>query len=465
MNNTKARSRRVLWLATSAICTALILALSAVPTLAAQGGQGGSDQSLALFEQVYRFIQRNYVDEVNPEDLIEGALRGMFSSLDDPHSAYLAPDQMRGLTDTTSGEFGGVGMYINKPLSRSDGTPRYIEVVSPIEGTPAFRAGVEAGDRIKEVEGESTADLNVDEVVDRLRGTPGSEVNITILRGADLEFPVTLTRAIIEIPTVRWGMIDDEVGFLRIIQFTPHTRDRVRDAIEDFRSHGYGALVIDLRSNPGGLLNAVVAVADLFFDGGMIVETRGRVPGENTSFTANPGKTVDDDIAVAVLINDGSASAAEILAAALKDRDRATLFGSTTYGKGSVQQVRRLGDAGFRLTMSRYYTPAGTSIDRAGIRPDVEVAEARMSEAEQRAYVELRQENRIQDFVAETRDPSSDRIESFVRDLREEGVEISDHHLRRLIRVEVNRSLNRDELFDRENDIVLRRALEHLRGR
>jgi carboxyl-terminal processing protease len=460
-----ARSRSVLWLATSAVCTVLILALSAVPTIAAQGGQGNSDQSLALFEQVYRFIQRNYVDEVSPEVLIEGALQGMFESLDDPHSAYLGPDQMRGLTDTTSGEFGGVGMYINKPLSRSDGSPRYIEVVSPIEGTPAFRAGVEAGDRIKEVEGESTADLAVDEVVDRLRGAPGSDVSITILRGTDLEFPVTLTRAIIEIPTVRWGMIDDDVAFLRIIQFTPHTRDRVRDAIEDFRSHGYQSMVIDLRSNPGGLLNSVVAVADLFFDGGLIVETRGRVAGENTSFNANPGTTVNDDVALAVLINDGSASAAEILAAALQDRGRGTLFGSTTYGKGSVQQVRRLGDAGFRLTMSRYYTPAGTNIDRAGVSPDVEVAEARMSEEEQRAYIELRQENRIQDFAAEKRDPSRNQIDTFVREILDEGVEIGEHHLRRLIRIEVNRSLNRDELFDRENDLVLRRALEHLRER
>lgn len=463
MNDKTPRLRRVLWAVISTALIVFVLALAAVPTLAAQGGQNSQDQSLALFEQVYRFIQRNYVDEVNPEDLIEGALQGMFDSLDDPHSAYLHPDQMRGLTDTTSGEFGGVGMYINKPAAREDGRPRYIEVVSPIEGTPAYRAGVQAGDRIKEVEGESTADLSVDEVVDRLRGAPGTDVEVTILRGTNLEFPVSLRRAVIQIPTVRWEMLDERIGFLRIIQFTPFTDDRVRDAIEDFRSQGYEAMVIDLRSNPGGLLNGVVDVADLFFDGGMIVETRGRIPSENNAFNARSGKVIEDEIRVAVLIDDGSASAAEILAAALQDRGRATLFGSTTYGKGSVQQVRRLGDAGFRLTMSRYYTPAGTNIDKTGIVPDVTVAEARLTEEEQREYVELRGENRIGVFIENTGEPSRAEIDAFIADLRADGYELRDHHLRRLIRAETNRALNREELFDAENDLVLRRALDYLR--
>ncbi len=456
-------SGRLLLAVASMALIVFVLTLAAVPTIAAQGGQNSPDQSLALFEQVYRFIQRNYVDEVDPEVLIEGALKGMFDSLEDPHSAYLQSEQMRGLTDTTSGEFGGVGMYISKPVDRADGRPRYIEIVSPIEGTPAYRAGVQSGDRIKEVEGESTADLSTDDVVDRLRGAPGTDVDITILRGTDLEFPVTLTRAVIQIPTVRWEMIDNRTGFLRIIQFTPHTADRVRDAIEEFRGTGYDSLVIDLRSNPGGLLNGVIDVADLFFDEGAIVETRGRIPSENRTYNARSGKVVSEDIRLAVLIDDGSASAAEILAAALKDHDRATLFGSTTYGKGSVQQVRRIGDAGFRLTMSRYYTPAGTSIDRTGIIPDVEVAEARLSESEQREYVELRQENRILEFVERSGDPSAAEVGSFIRELREEGVEMGDNHLRRLIRLEVNRALNRDELFDLEYDPVLRHALEYLR--
>ncbi|SIQ34329.1 carboxyl-terminal processing protease [Alkalispirochaeta americana] len=454
--------RSALWFLCAAVGTVLVLGVLAAPALAAQGGSRSPDQSLALFEQVYRFIQRNYVDEVDPDVLIEGALKGMFESLDDPHSAYLFPDQMRSLTDTTSGQFGGVGLYINKPFSSRDGGPVYIEVVSPIEGTPADRAGLEAGDRIKAIEGESTADLAVDEVVDRLRGAPGSSVEVTILRGRDLEFPVTLSRAIIQIPTVRWGMIDSSTAFLRIIQFTPHTRDRVAEALEEFRQEGYTSMVIDLRSNPGGLLESVVDVADLFFDGGLVVETRGRVASENKRFQARSGRAVASDIALAVLINDGSASASEILAAALKDRDRARLFGSTTYGKGSVQQVRGLGDGGFRLTMSRYYTPAGTDIDKKGISPHEEVKEARLSEEEQRAYIDLRRENRFVDFVDQVGDPSPADIDRFVQDLLQEGVEIEADNLRRLVRAEVNRVLHRDILFDLENDRVLRRALEYL---
>lgn len=462
MNETTTRRNRAMWISFSAGLLGLVLAVAVVPVLAAQGNQASPDQSLALFEQVFRFIQRNYVDEVDPADLIQGALQGMFESLDDPHSAYLLPDQMRGLTDTTSGEFGGVGMYINKPAAR-EGVPSYIEVVSPIEDTPAFRAGLLPGDRIREVEGQSTADLSTDQVVDLLRGRPGTEVTVSILRGADIEFPVTLERAIIQIPTVKWDMIDGEMGFLRIIQFTPHTAERVRDAIQDFSRRGYRSLIIDLRSNPGGLLNGVVEVADLFLDGGMVVETRGRVASENQTFNARSGVTVPRDIEIVVLIDGGSASAAEILAAALQDRQRATLMGSTTFGKGSVQQVRRIGSGGFRLTMSRYYSPNGTTIDLVGVTPDIEVAEPEVTEEQQQAYGRLRRENLIRTFVEVNRDPSREEINSFVAQLRRDGFDAGERLLQRLIRMEVNRINNRDEVYDLEFDTVLQRAVDHLR--
>jgi carboxyl-terminal processing protease len=369
---------------------------------------------------------------------------------------------MRGLTDTTSGEFGGVGMYISKPVEDT-GRGTWIEVVSPIEDTPAYRAGLRAGDRITAVEGTSTEDLPVDAVVDLLRGRPGTEVNITILRGADLEFPVALERAIIQVPTVKWQMIDEDIAFLRIIQFTPYTDERIAEAIADFDAAGYQSLIIDLRSNPGGLLSGVVDVASLFFDGGLVVETRGRIPSENQEFNARSGQRISDDIEVVVLIDDGSASAAEILAAALKDRDRATLIGQTTYGKGSVQQVRRIGSAGFRLTMSRYYTPSGADIDEVGVDPDIEAAEPELTEGEQESYRLLREQSRIRSFVEAAREPSAAEISAFIADLRSEGIELSDRYLRRLIRIEVNRVLNRSEVFDLDFDVVLQRAVEYLR--
>lgn len=464
MDHNHNTTRPVLWGGVTALLAVLLVALAVVPQVVAQGSQAAtpsSDQSLALFEQVYRFIQQNYVDEVDPETLIEGALQGMFESLEDPHSAYLSAEEMRGLSDTTSGEFGGVGMYISKPAGSNDGSG-YIEIVSPIEDTPAYRAGLRAGDRIKQVEGESTAEMSVDEVVELLRGRPGTEVNVTILRGEDMEFPVALERAVIRVPTVKWEMIDETTAFLRIIQFTPYTDDRVREAIADFRDAGYESLIIDLRSNPGGLLSGVVDVAGAFFDGGLVVETRGRIPSENQSFNADDDILVDPEIDVVVLIDGGSASASEILAAALKDRDRATLIGETTYGKGSVQQVRRLGAAGFRLTMSRYYTPSGTDIDHVGVEPDIVVEEPELSEAEAEAYALIRSEQRVINFVAETGEPTEAEIGSFVAALGDEGLELNERYLRRLIRIEVNRALNRSEIYDLEYDLVLRRAMDYL---
>jgi carboxyl-terminal processing protease len=467
MDHEVQKKRSAVWVGVTAVLAAVLIALSTVPGVVAQGSQGSSEQALGLFEQVFRFVERNYVDEVDPAALIKGALEGMFEALDDPHSAYLNTDEMRGLTDTTSGEFGGVGMFISKPIRESDDgqsdSQRYVEIVSPIEDTPAYRAGLRANDRIKTIEGESTADLSIDEVVERLRGRPGTPVKITILRGESLEFPVTLERAIIQVPTVKWEMVDDEIAFLRITQFTPYTDDRIREAIEDFSARGYRSMIIDLRSNPGGVLNGVVDVASLFFDGGLVVETRGRVAGENQQFNARRGTVVDQDIDIVVLIDRGSASAAEILAAAIKDRKRGVLIGETTYGKGSVQQVRTIGDTGFRLTMARYYTPAGTNIDSIGIEPDIVVEEPELSPEEQESYARIREEERITSFVAEINQPTEDDIRAFIESLHNDGIVLSDRWVRRLIKIEVNRLANTTEVFDLEYDLVLQRAVEYLR--
>lgn len=452
------RPRPAIWMGVAVILFVHLFVIAVVPTALAQGTQGDNAEALALFEQVYRFVEQNYVDEVDPDVLIEGALQGLFDSLGDPHSAYLTPDEMRGLTDTTSGEFGGVGMYISKPR-RTDGVREYIQIVSPIEDTPAYRAGLRAGDQIMTVEDESTADLSVDEVVDLLRGRPGTDVNVMILRGENLEFPVTLERALIQVPTVKWDMIHGDIGFLRIIQFTPYTDDLVREAIGDFTEAGYSSMIIDLRSNPGGLLSGVVDVADLFFDGGLVVETRGRVTSENQRFNADRGALVGDDIEIIVLIDDGSASAAEILAGALKDRGRAMLLGQTSYGKGSVQQVRTLGEGGFRLTMARYYTPSGVNIDHIGISPDIEILEPELSQEEQDSYARIREEERIVGFVAEHNEPTESDTAAFIAGLREDGIVLSERWVRRLIRIEVNRVMNRTEVYDLEYDLVLQQAV------
>ena len=462
----KESHKRVFWGSVTGALALLLFILIATPSLLAQGSQAQEDRLLTIVEQVYQFIQSNYVDEVEAETLIQGALDGMFESLDDPHSAYLSQEELRSLTDTTSGEFGGVGMYINKQIRNgqegADDPEGFIEVVSPIEDTPAYRAGLRAGDLIVEVEGDSTLDMSVDEVVDRLRGAPGTEVEITVRRGRTQEFPVSLERAVIQIPTAKQAMIRDDIGYLRIIQFTPYTDDRVREAVEFFRENEYGSMIIDLRNNPGGVLDGVVDVADLFFDGGLVVGTRGRVESENVEYRATEGRFVSDELPIVVLIDGGSASAAEILAGAMKDRERAFLLGETTYGKGSVQQVRSIGLGGFRLTMARYYTPDGTYIDEKGITPDEEMAEPELSEEELESYAELRRQNRITEFVQENMEPTRQEIDRFVATLKEEGVALNERYLRRMIRTEVNRLANRSEVYDLEYDQVLQEAVRLL---
>lgn len=457
-----ARRERAVWVGiTAMLCVGLLVVLVS-PAVFAQGLQAGNDRHIEVFRQVFEFIENNYVDEVDAEELLEGALQGMFDSLNDPHSAYLTARDMRGLTDTTAGEFGGVGLNIVKQASRND-SGGYVEVVSPIEGTPAFNAGIIAGDLIVEIESESTRPISMDEVLNRLRGTPGSDVTVTIQRGSQHRFPVTITRAIIEVPTVRMDMIGEDIGFLRIIQFTPHTDDRVREAIEFFSSNNYSSMIIDLRSNPGGMLTGVVDTANLFFSGGTIVGTRGRVPSENKTFTARRGQEVPDELPIIVLIDGGSASAAEILAGALKDRGRALVLGEQTFGKGSVQQVRRIGAGGFRLTMSRYYTPSGVYIDKEGILPDIEIALPRLEDSEIEAFARLRTDGLVRDFVAENTTPSEAELSAFIAELQEEGYTIPEFYLRRMIRDEANRAAGRLLVYDLEFDPVLREAVRILR--
>jgi carboxyl-terminal processing protease len=467
MNNETDKQRRrerIMWVSVTA---ALVITLAAVVVPAAAFGQSSSSEQerlLDMFEQVFRFVRNNYVDEVEAEKLIEGALNGMFESLEDPHSAYLSQEEMRDLSDTTQGQFGGVGMYISKQARPEDSRePAYVEVISPIESTPADRAGLHSGDLIVAIEDESTEDLSIDEVVSRLRGQPGSEVEITIQRGDAQTFDITLTREIIEVPTVRHAMIPEEIGYIRIIQFTPYTDDRVLESVDEFQKQGYESLIIDLRRNPGGLLPAVVDTADLFFADGLIVGTRGRSPGENQQFRAGNGIDIPQEIPIVVLIDEGSASAAEILAGALKDRDRAYLIGETTYGKGSVQQVRRISTGGFRLTMSRYYTPSGDYIDDNGIEPDLVVEDPELSDEDLDSLARIREEGLIQEFVRSNRSPSRREVTSFIEELREQDITLSERRIRKLVRDEVNRLSETDQVYDLEYDVVLQKAVDLLR--
>jgi len=422
-----------------------------------------SRQYMELLNSVYNFVVRNYVDEVDPHVLYEGALKGMMDALGDPYTVYLQPAQMRDLNDTTSGGFGGVGLSISKPLETSADKPAYVEVVSPIEDTPGWKSGIQAGDLILSIDGTSTADITMEEVLKILRGPKGTTVNLMIRRGKTGEFPVSLVRAIIEVPTVKYGMIQQgrhKTGYVRIIEFTPKTPDRVQDALDSFKAAGFTSLIIDLRNNPGGLISSVAEVADKFIDKGVIVSTKSRLIFENSVYRASEKATVmPKDIPIVVLINKGSASASEILAGALKDYHLAYLVGERSYGKGSVQQVVPLPNSdGIKLTMARYYTPSDSNIDKIGIPPDMEVPIPAFTEAEEKAYAALVTDNAIGTYTDSHPAMNEQEIASFARTLAA-SYKLDLRLLRRLIKLQVNRT-KPAELYDLDFDIQLKAALE-----
>jgi carboxyl-terminal processing protease len=457
------RSDRLVWtVAVAALAVCCLLSLS-VPPAFAEGEKPDAQRYASLFQNVFSFVIQNYVDEVDPKVLYEGAMKGMLDALNDPYSTFLDEAAMSDLQDTTQGEYGGIGLYISKtpPASLKPGEEPWVEVVSPIEDTPGWRAGIQPGDWISQIDGESTEPLAMDEVLKKLRGAPGSTVVLTIRRGESISFPVAIVRALIEVPSVKKAMLPNKAGYLRIIEFNPQTPNRVEEAIREFKANSATALVVDLRNNPGGLLSAVIDTADLFLESGVIVSTKSRTLFENATYRAKPDVEVPKGWPVVVLINRGSASASEILAGALKDHRRAYLIGERSYGKGAVQQIFPLGETGFKLTMSRYYTPSDANIDKIGIAPDLEVKEPDFTDGETKDLTRLLEERAFANFAKEHPNASEAEQRAFVRKLKDSGVGLSDRVLERLVRNELQRTTIAP-VFDLEYDIQLQEAVRLL---
>ncbi len=336
-------------------------------------------EDLRAFTEIFAKIKNDYVESVDDKTLLQNAIRGMLSGLD-PHSAYLVPEDYKDLQAGTSGEFGGLGIEVGM----EDG---FVKVISPIDDTPAARAGVEAGDLVIRLDDTPVKGMTLSEAVKLMRGKPGTDITLTIVReGADRPLPITITRDVIKIRSVRSEMLDDGYGYVRITQFQSRTGENLRqvlDKLEQESGDGLKGIVLDLRNNPGGVLSAAVSVSDAFLTDGVIVYTEGRLDDAKLKFSAKPTDVLEG-ADIVVLVNGGSASASEIVAGALQDHRRAIVMGTKTFGKGSVQTILPMDNgSALKLTTARYYTPSGRSIQAKGIEPDIMLDNLRITRAEQ----------------------------------------------------------------------------------
>ena len=358
----------------------------------ARAAVGDTYKQLNLFGDIFERIRSHYVEKPDDSKLVEGAINGMLNSLD-PHSSYLDPKSLRDMQSQVNGQFGGLGIEV----TMEDGL---IKVVTPIDDTPAAKAGLRAGDIITQLDDDPVQGLTLNQAVDKMRGAPNTKINLKIMRkGVDKPLDIVVVRDIIRVRSVR-SKIEDDIGYIRITQFNEQTADGLTKAIKEINEKipadklkGY---VLDLRNNPGGLLDQAISVSDTFLERGEIVSTRGRDPEETQRFNARPGDLTNGK-PVIVLVNGGSASASEIVAGALQDHKRATLLGSRSFGKGSVQTIIPLGpgNGALRLTTARYYTPSGRSIQAKGIVPDIEVLQEVPEEVKAKISGEIKGESSL----------------------------------------------------------------------
>lgn len=359
------RHKRVMLLTVSLVLTALMGMVLGRWSVSFVNAEVEGYENLKIFTEVLSLVKKNYVEEVKTKDLVYGAIKGMLNSLD-PHSGFMTPEAFKEMQVDTKGEFGGIGIQIGI----KDGL---LTVIAPIEDTPAYRAGISTGDRIIKINDESTKDMGLHEAVSKMRGPKGTTVRITILReGWKEPKEFTITRDIIKVKSVKYKVIDDKIGYIKLTQFQEQTAGDLSSALSKLSEEKIDSLILDLRNNPGGLLSSAVDVASQFLPPRrLVVYTKDR-SGEKVEYQSSENRPYYDKLPMVVLVNQGSASASEIVAGALKDWNRAVLIGVQTFGKGSVQSVIPLSDgSGIRLTTAMYYTPKGISIQNTGITPDI----------------------------------------------------------------------------------------------
>jgi carboxyl-terminal processing protease len=385
-------------------------------------------KEIKMFNEVLDIVQKNYVDDVDAKTLMQGAINGMIKTLD-PHSQFMTPEIYKELEVETQGRFGGIGIEITILKD-------VLTVVSPIEDTPAFKAGVKSGDQIIKIDGKSTKDITIMEAVNKLRGPKGTKVTITILR-ENMPHPrdITLTRDIIQIKSVKAKTFDDHIGYIRIASFHERTAADLQKSLTEVaeKTKPMKGLVLDLRNDPGGLLNQAIEVADMFLKSGGIVSTRGRTKMMETKITAKNSGT-EIDVPMVVLVNEGTASAAEIVAGALQDNGRALVIGTQTFGKASVQTVIPLENgAALKLTTARYYTPSGRSIQAEGIKPDIVVKFIRPAEEKDSPMDERLREKDLKGHIKPAKEDGTKLEETTAEEFKEVSDLTQDNQLKTAI--------------------------------
>ena len=410
------------------ICLGVLILLGLYNDSKVSALDKGTYKEIKLFNEVFDMVKKNYVDEVDSATLIQGAINGMMRSLD-PHSSFMTPDLYKELEVETQGQFGGIGIEITI-------LKEVLTVVSPIEDTPAFNAGVKSGDQIIKIDGKSTKDITIMEAVKKLRGAKDTKVTITIMR-ENMSKPkdIVLTRTIIQIKSVKSKIFEDNIGYIRIASFHERTADDLRKALREIseKLQPMKGLVLDLRNDPGGLLIQAIEVSDMFLKSGIIVSTRGRTKNMETKAMA---RNNGDEITcpMVVLVNEGTASAAEIVAGALQDNGRALIIGTQTFGKASVQTVIALEDgSALKLTTARYYTPKGRSIQAEGIKPDIVVKYIRPAEDAENnnlLWEDRIREKDLKGHIKPTKEDGTELDESQVKDAKDSSDLSHDNQLK-----------------------------------
>ncbi len=422
------------------------------------------DINMQRLEILYRSIDENFLFEYDHELIYDEMAKALFAALDDPYSSYITEEESQALTDLTYGIYGGIGAYISKPnpdtIDTDDPETYMVTIVSPFVGSPAYKAGLHAGDLISHIDGNDVFELTAEEASSQLRGEPGTVVTLSVTRGGST-FEINVEREVVEIPTVQYDMIDS-IGYIHILEFTPYTPDKVFEALGSFAEIGFTSLIIDLRSNPGGSVDASQQIADMFLSNDTVFTLKTNDPDDSSTVTTQKKTSIPLNIPIVLLIDGGSASSAEILAGAMKDNGRAVLIGSTSFGKGLVQGVYPYGNDYFKITTARYLTPAGSDIHKIGIEPDIPVELEELTDEQVEEYINLLNDDVFGEFVIANPEQDQRVVDEFIQSIIDDGSSLSERYLQRILRLEYQYLMDFPPVFDLDFDITLNRALQYL---